>query len=132
MSPAFIKGVKENLPNAEITFDKFHILKIINEGVDEFRRQEVESQDSLRGSRYIFLKNNKNLTKIQRAKLDELKISKINLKSIRALHIRENFQEIYNPFTLEDFEIKLKKWYYWATHSKLTPMIKVAKTITKH
>jgi transposase len=132
MSPAFIKGITENLPNAEITFDKFHILKIINEGVDEVRRQEAVYQYDLKGSRYIFLKNNNNLTKKQRAKLEELEISKINLKSIRALHIRENFQEIYNSFSLQDFEIKLKKWYYWATHSKLAPMIKVAKTIKKH
>ena len=41
MSPAFIKGIKENLPNAQITFDKFHIIKIINEGVDKVRRAEV-------------------------------------------------------------------------------------------
>ena len=38
MSPAFIKRVKENLSNAEITFDKFHVLKIINEAVDKVRR----------------------------------------------------------------------------------------------
>ena len=41
MSPTFIKGVKENLPNARITFDKFHILKIINEAVDKVRKEEV-------------------------------------------------------------------------------------------
>ena len=44
MSPAFIKGVKENLPQAEITFDKFHILKIINEAVDSVRKQEVKTK----------------------------------------------------------------------------------------
>ncbi|CAC9539608.1 Mobile element protein, partial [uncultured Gammaproteobacteria bacterium] len=40
MSPAFIKGVRDNLPKAKITFDKFHILKIINAGVDKVRREE--------------------------------------------------------------------------------------------
>ena len=40
MSPAFIKGVEQQLPNAQITFDKFHVMKIINEAVDEVRRQE--------------------------------------------------------------------------------------------
>ena len=78
------------------------------------------------------MKNNKNLTKKQREKLEELKISNLNLKSIRALHIRENFQEIYNSYSVEDFEIKLKKWYFWATHSKLKPMISAAKTIKTH
>lgn len=132
MSPAFIKGVKENLPNAEITFDKFHILKIINEAVDKVRREESKEQIELKGNRYLFLKNNQNLTIKQRAKLDELKMSNLNLKAIRALHIRENFQEIYNSYSIDDFEIKLKKWYFWATHSKLTPMIIAAKTIKRH
>lgn len=132
MSPAFIKGVTENLPNAEITFDKFHILKIINEAVDKVRREEVKGQEELKGNRFLFLKNNKNLTKKQREKLNALKISRLNLKSIRALHIRENFQEIYNSYSVEDFEIKLKKWYYWATHSKLEQIISAAKTIKRH
>ena len=132
MSPAFIKGITENLPNAEITFDKFHILKIINEAVDTVRKEESKDQKDLKGHRYLFLKNNVNLTKKQRVKLEELKISKLNLKSIRALHIRENFQEIYNSYSIEDFEIKLKKWYFWATHSRLKPIIASAKTIKKH
>ena len=132
MSPAFIKGITENLTNAEITFDKFHVIKIINEAVDKVRREEAKSQEGLKGNRYIFLKNNRNLTSLQRDALMELKMSSLNLKSIRALHIRENFQEIYNSNSSEDFEIKLKKWYFWATHSKLIPIIKVAKTIKKH
>jgi len=103
MSKAFIKGVKENLPNAEITFDKFHIMKIINEAVDKVRKAEVVEQVILKKTRYIFLKNNINLTAKQRKTLEKLKISKLNLKSIRALHIRENFQEIYNSVSLKDF-----------------------------
>ena len=132
MSPAFIKGINENLLNAEITFDKFHIVKIINEAVDKVRREEATQQKDLKGNRYLFLKNNENLSVKQRKILNELTISKLNLKSIRALHIRENFQEIYNSYSIVDFEIKLKKWYYWATHSKLKPIISAAKTIKKH
>lgn len=132
MSPAFIKGVNEFLPNAEITFDKFHILKLINAGVDEVRRREVASQPILVKSRYVFLKNEENLTAKEREKLDELKMPKLNLKSIRALHIRENFQDIYKAKTEEEFEILLKKWYFWATHSRLQPIIDAAKTIRKH
>ena len=51
MSPAFIKGVKEYLPQAKITFDKFHIIKIINEAVDEVRKKEVKEQEILRGKK---------------------------------------------------------------------------------
>jgi len=132
MSPAFIKGVKENLPNAEITFDKFHILKIINDAVDKVRREEVKSLDLLRGTRYIFLKNNSNLTKKQSEKLTELSMTKLNLKTIRALHIRENFQEIYYAENKNDFEKLLKKWYFWATHSRLEPIKNAAYTIKRH
>ncbi len=132
MSPAYIKGVKAFLPNATITFDKFHILKIINGAVDQVRREEILSQPILTNARYVLLKNEKNLTQNQRQKLEELQLSKLNLKSIRALHIRENFQEIYKASTDEDFETLLKKWYFWATHSRLDPVIKAAKTIKKH
>lgn len=51
MSPAFIKGVGENLPNAKITFDKFHILKIINAGVDQVRREEAATNPLLKKNR---------------------------------------------------------------------------------
>ena len=132
MSPAFIKGVKENLPNAEITFDKFHILKIINHAVNQVRKEEAKSLDLLKNTKFIFLKNSSNLTKQQSQKLTELSISKLNIKSIRALHIRENFQEIYNAENNDDFEKLLKKWYFWATHSRLEPIKKAAYTIKKH
>ena len=132
MSPAFIKGVKENLPNAEITFDKFHILKIINHAVDQVRKEEAKSLDLLKNTKFIFLKNSSNLTKKQSHILTELSISKLNIKSIRALHIRENFQEIYYAQNNDDFEKLLKKWYFWATHSRLEPIKKAAYTIKKH
>ena len=54
------------------------------------------------------------------------------MKSIRALHIRENFQEIYKASTDEDFENLLKKWYFWATHSRIEPIKKVAYSIKRH
>jgi transposase len=55
MSPAFIKGICENLPNAAITFDKFHAVKIINDAVDQVRRVEQKGQILLRGTRYLWL-----------------------------------------------------------------------------
>jgi len=56
----------------------------------------------------------------------------LNLKTIRALHIRENFQAIYNAKTRSDFERLLKKWYFWATHRRLEPIKECAKTIKNH
>lgn len=132
MSPAFIKGVEDNLPNAKITFDRFHIMKVINGAVDNVRKQEAQTQAILKGARYIFLKNEKNLTNAQRQKRQELSISDLNLKSMRALHIRENFQEIYTAPTIEMFETMLKRWYFWATHSRIEFMKEAAYTIKAH
>lgn len=132
MSPAFIKGVRENLKSAEITFDKFHIIKLLNEAVDNVRREEVKKESSLKKSRYIFLKNRENLTKKEEKKFQSLSLSKMNLKTMRAYRIRESFQDIYRSETLEDFTNLLNKWYYWATHSRLSSVIAVAKTIKSH
>jgi len=132
MSPAFIKGVKEYLPKAQITFDKFHILKIINEAVDKVRKQEVSTNKLLTGTRYIWLKNYNNLTVKQKETLVSLTMPNMNLKTMRAYNIRQAFQEIYQASSLEEFTTYLRKWYYWATHSRLEPIIKAAKTIKRH
>ena len=132
MSPAFIKGVEETLPEAKITFDKFHILKLINKAVDQVRREEAVTQPLLTKTRYIFLKNERNLTKSQKETLKELQLPGLRIKSVRALLIRESFQDIYHAATSETFSLLLKKWYFWATHSRLKPIIKAAKTIKTH
>lgn len=132
MSPAFIKGVREVLTEAKITFDKFHILKIINEGVDKVRREEASTNPLLKKTRYIWLKNDVNLTAKEKTKKTELSMPKLNLKSSRAMHIRENFQAIYLAKNIDEFKQLLQKWYLWATKSKLKPMIKAAKTIKNH
>lgn len=132
MSPAFTKGVRDYFPNANITYDKFHIIKLINEAVDKVRRSEAVEAKILKGTRYIFLKNAKNLTQKQSATLEQCTLSNMNLKTVRAYNIRIAFQEIYRASTQDEFVIYLKKWYFWATHSRLEPMKKVARTIKKH
>ena len=132
MSPAFIKGIKENLPEAQITFDKFHILKIINEAVNTVRKQEASTNNILKGTKYIWLKNYNNLTKKQKEQLNELTMSKMNIKTIRAYNIKQSFQDIYQANTQEEFIAYLKKWYCWAIRSRLEPIVKAARTIKKH
>lgn len=130
MSPAFISGVTEQLPKAEITFDKFHVVKLLNEGVDEVRRAEVKENEILKSTRYLWLKNRDNLTANQSVQFDDL--SQLNLKTARAYHIKTNFQAFYSLPDRETGEAYLKQWYFWATHSRIEPMIKVAKTIKRH
>lgn len=131
MSPAFISGVKKQFPSAEITFDKFHIMKIINEAVDEVRRQEQKERPELAKTRYLWLKNPENLKASQAETLEGLTLKKLNLKTTRAYHIRLNFQELFNqpPELAEAF---LNKWYFWATHSRLEPIKQAAYTVKRH
>jgi transposase len=132
MSPAFIKGIVENFESASVTFDKFHVIKLINDAVDQVRREEAKSETVLKKKRYALLKNQCNLTLREKRQIEELELTKINLKTMRAYRIRNSFQMIYEAKTVEDFSLLLKKWYFWATHSRLKPIIKVAKTIKKH
>jgi transposase len=132
MSPAFIKGVEANLPNASVVFDRFHVSKVINEAVDKVRKSEVEKNPILKGSKYIFLKNRENLTAYQKQRLEGIQLSGLNLKTMKALNIREAFQQIYQAPTAEMFDKLLRKWYFWATHSRITPIKEAAYTIQRH
>jgi transposase len=50
-------GIQTYLPNADITFDKFHRVKIVNEAIDAVRREEVSENEVLKKARYIGLKS---------------------------------------------------------------------------
>jgi transposase len=132
MSKAFIKGVKESLPQAEITFDKFHIIKIINEALDAIRRREVGQNPILKGERYTFLKSPSNLTAYQQRSLQELSKQKYNLQTYRALEIRDAFMDIYKIKDNDLFESRLNEWYSWARRCRIPEMKKVARTIKNH
>jgi transposase len=132
MSPAFIKGVENTLPEASIVFDRFHVTKVINEAVDKVRKTEVAQNPILKNSRYLFLKNRDNLTIHQRERLEDIQLSGLNLKTMKALNIREAFQQIYQAPTPELFDTLLRKWYFWATHSRIEPIKEAAYTIQRH
>jgi len=130
MSPAFIKGVAEHLPNAEVTFDKFHIVKIINEAVDQVRRAERKTHVELKGTRYLWLRNPATLSDRQRVTLNSLPTR--TLKTARAYQIRLTFQGMYAETSQQAAAAYLKRWYFWATHSRLPPMIDAAHTVKRH
>ena len=132
ISPAFIKGVEAYLPQVVIVFDRFQITKVINKAIDDIRRLETKKNPLLKGSRYLFLSNQENLSQKQRVKFDDIKLSVLNTKTMRAYHIREAFQQIYSARSPKIFEKLLKKWYYWASHCRIEPMVKAAKTIKNH
>jgi transposase len=130
MSPGFIKGVTDNLPTAAITFDKFHAVKIINDAVDQVRRTERKVHRFLAGTRYLWLRNPANLSDRQRATLESLPLR--HLKTARAYQIRLAFQELYDQPSPDAGAAFLKKWYFWATHCRLPPIIEAARTVKRH
>ena len=131
MSPAFISGVKTHLPAASVTFDKFHMVKTINDAVDQVRRQERAANPELAKTRYIWLKNPGNLTSNQKETLAGLDITKSHLKTAKAYRIRLALQDLYAQ-PKQEAEGYLRRWYFWATHSRIQPIIKAAKTIKSH
>jgi len=131
MSPAFIRGTEEQFPQASLTFDKFHVLKIINAAVDEVRRQEQASRPELKKTRYVWLKNPEHLTERQVAILERLSMKKLRLKTVRAYHLRLVFQEFWDQ-AKEAAGVFLRRWYSWAVRSRLPPMRAAAATIKRH
>jgi len=111
------------------TFDKFHVVKLINEAVDTVRQAEQKSRAELKKSRYLWLKNPRNLSERQRTQLDNLSAS--NLKTGRAYRIRLAFQELYLQ-PARNAEAFLQKWYWWATHCRLPPTIEAARMVKRH
>ena len=132
MSGAFIKAVEEKLPNAAIVFDRFHVTKVITDAVDTIRKMEAKENPLLKGSKYLFLSNAKNLSEGQQERLENIRLADLNLKTMRAYRIKEAFQQVYSANSPRMFEKLLKQWYWWATHSRLEPMVKAARTVRRH
>ena len=92
MSAAFLSGIRALLPNATMTFDKFHLAAKLSEAVDAVRRTEVTTRPELKRTRWLWLKNFSNLTVKQRAELHQLMRPSAKLATARALRWREDFQ----------------------------------------
>lgn len=126
----FMTCVEELMPQASIVHDNFHIAKYLNKGVDETRKQEVKTNQELKKTKYIFLKNTSNLTDNQQAIFEE--INTINLKTSQAWAMKENFKQIYNYWNPKECINYFKNWYINVIESQIKPMIAVADTILKH
>lgn len=128
MSPAFRKGVQNQFPWADLTFDKFHVIKLMNEALDKVRRLEQKNQIVLKNSRYLWLYNPNNLNQSQSEKLAGL--SSMHLKTARAYRIKLALQDIYsNASDKTTAMILLKDWHSWASRSRLTPITEFARTV---
>lgn len=132
MSPAFIKGVVEELPNARITFDKFHVVKHASDAIDQTRRIEQKTDPALKGMRWKLLKRYEKLNDADQIEVDGL-IAQLNVKrTARAWFYREQLREILNRKQVNVVSSMLSQWCTNVMRSKVEPMKDVARMIRNH
>ena len=131
MSASYRSGIETHLPWAEITFDEFHVIQLVNKALDEVRRQEVKDHPCLKRTRYIWLKDKRDWSNHQTIEFHDLK--RLNLKTHRAFRIKEALREIFHTAPdRQSAEPLLERWYSWARRCRIEPIKKVAKTLKDH
>lgn len=137
MWDAYISATKAYVPDADtkIVFDKFHVVSYLNQATDKVRRQEhkalqTEKNELLKGTKYWWLYNPDHIPEFLRPAFNRLR--RMDLKVSRAWAIKETFRRFWD-YRHEGWALRFfKHWYFWATHSRLEPIVKAAKTIKNH
>jgi transposase len=132
MSPAFIKGVTDHLPNARITFDKFHVIAHASQAVDQMRRLEQKTDPALKGLRWTLLKDKSKLSRDQANDLDTLIAHFTTKRTARAWLYREQLRDILDRKQINVVSTMLAQWCSNVMRSKVEPMKEVAAMIRKH
>jgi transposase len=132
MSPAFIKGCTEQLPNARITFDKFHVIWHANAAVDKMRRIEQRNDRSLKGMRWALLKDRADLKPDAAADLDALIARMTRVRTARAWVYKEQLREILERKQINVVRQMLLHWCTCVMRSKVEPMKEVAAMVRRH
>lgn len=137
MWPAYYEAAIETIPNAhdKIVYDKFHIIKYINEAVDTVRREEhlyITSLGSsqLKKTKYHWLYNEENIPERIKGEFEVLKNSK--LKTAKAWHLKEMFKVLFDYKYYAYAESYFNQWFGLAKRSKLEPIKKVADMLKRH
>jgi len=133
----FITATKAHVPEADekIVFDRFHVVRQVNDAVDKVRRAEhkelmADGDDCLKKTRYLWLSNKENVPDSCRKKFARIRRS--NLKTGRAWAIKESLRKFWNYRYAGCARNYFQSWYFWATHSRLEPVINAAKTLKRH
>jgi transposase len=130
LSPAYTSAVLEQLPQAAIIYDRFHLEQLLSKALDTIRKQEQAENQILRKSKYLWLRNNANLTQKQADQVHYLSITFPNLG--KAYQLKEQFKEIYNNGNPSDALAALKEWIRLAEKSKLAPLQTFVNTLKAH
>ena len=131
----FITGAEEHVPEAAIVHDRFHIMKYMNEAVDKVRRKEnkylmTQQDKTLIGTKYLWLKAKRNFTKANKIDFRELNIDQLAVG--RAWNRKELLRHLWDYTYEKPARTFFNKWYFSATHSRLKPVIDVAKMLKRH
>ena len=138
MSPAYILAVRENLPKAIHVFDHFHVVKLFNDRLSDFRRELFREAEGplgkkvLKGTRWLILKNSENLdeTKGERARLEEA--LRINQPLATAYYMKEEFRHFWTQENVEAATRFLDDGCLRAEASTLSVLKKMASTFRMH
>lgn len=135
LSAAYWAAVVENLPDAAVVFDRFHLVKLVNEKLDELRRAMVREATDLmkktvKGIRYLLLMRRDKLGKEQLPRLDEA--LQQNAPLLEGYLLKEALAALWEQESREDMEAYLKEWCEWARQTKVRLLVSLAKTFTIH
>jgi len=131
MSKAFIAGAAEHFPEAQLCFDRFHVMKLCGESLDEIRKEIAREHGGLpRGAMWALRGNPENLREEQRNLREQ--ICKEHGKIARAISIREFLADLWNYQLREDAEQHLEAVLSWCSRSRMQPFVKLGKTLKKH
>ncbi len=135
MSAPYIAEVRARLPNAEIAFDPFHVVKLANEAVHDVRRTEArqrrgsEQAQVLKGARWSLLKAPEDLRLEEQLRLNE--VARLNKRVYRAYLLKEELRALY-ACSPSSAPAHLAAWLRWATRSQLAPFKRVAATLRRY
>jgi transposase len=131
MWKSYMNSTENNLNNAEIVHDRYHLVTYLNKCIDKVRRRETKGNPELKGSRYALLKNQCNLTDKQMKKFEQIKYA--NYEVSKAWQVRENFRELFG-LTNNDKDALglLHAWAQDAYKQCLQEVNSVIKTFSNH
>jgi transposase len=134
MSPAYVKSAKSQIPLAEekIVHDRFHVMKMVTEAVDEVRREEHrqlkrKNDNRIAGTKYLWLKNIENLSSKQHTHFEDVYTKQ--LKTGKAWSYKEMLRDLWYYDTAAEATKYFQEWYRSVIHTTLDPVKKVARTI---
>ncbi len=133
----YIAATKAWIPGAEkkIVFDRFHVMKHVLEAVDKVRKNEhqllsEQGEPMLKGTKYLWLWSEENIPEWRREEFEALRGK--DLRVCRAWAIKENIRHLWDYRYEAHMRHYFQRWYFWATHSRLAPVIKAANTLKTH